>query len=1133
MRYIAVSPKWMSLYGLECSMAGRLHYEVFPEIPERWKEIHRRALSGEILESPEDFFVRADGSIAWCRWECRPWRKADGSIGGILLFVEDLTACKRAELELRKTLERMKVAQEAAQIGIWDWDLQTGETYLNNFYYDLYGLPHGVPLTYDDYIGAVHPDDREGLQAKVGAAFAGGGLIDTEVRIIRANDGAVRWLVSRGKVLFDDAGKPIRVMGTVFDMTERKLAEEEARQTADRLKLIQATARIGTWELDFQTGESKVSDVLLGLYGLPQGAPITHADFMALVHPEDRSLIDAFPRGAVKSEMTVIDVQFRIVRVNDGAIRWMASKGGLQFDDRGRPIRKMGIIFDITERKESEEALRQSEAELRLKRRELDSIYKHAPIGMCYLDRDLTHLRINRQLADMNGLPIEENIGRTVHELLPSVAPRIEEAAQRIIATGEAVRKLEFTGEMPPGSGEIRSWMTCLLPVSDDDGEMIGFSVLVDDVTERKQAEDALRESEARLKVAQSAAHIGIWNWDVQSDIASFDDVGIEYLGLTQGVPLQYSDYLGRVPEEERHIVNSALETAFAGDGRVLLEHRLINAATGVARWVSCRGRFTFDDEGRPLRGTGAVYDITERKRAEAALQESEAEARQQRDELEWFYRNLPIGLAVFDLDLKYRRVNRWLADFNNLPIESHIGKTIFDIVPDYGDQARRAKETILATGEALRNMEYTAESPRNPGVARHVNINWHPLFREEGALIGFTVLVEDITERKRAEAALLRSEARARQKHDELQWIYENAPVGLAFLDRDLRFQRINRRLAEMNGYPMEAHIGRTVVEIVPALSSKFEQLAESIVATGEPVRNIELEVETNARPGVARYWEESWYPAFNAEGSVTGFSVVVEEITESKHLQALREADRRKDEFLATLAHEIRNPLVPIKNAIHLLQMLTGDDPTSDQKRRVALSRAERQVKHLVRLVDDLLEVTRINHGKIELQKEPVELAAVLSQAIDLSHSQIEAGPHQLIIELQSKSMKVNGDAVRLAQVFSNLLNNAAKFTDAGGRIEVVAGCEGGYGVVRVRDNGVGIPPEMASSIFDMFTQIRSGTRSGRGGIGIGLAISRGIIQMHGGRIEARSDGPGCGSEFIVHLPLIAQCATTKRIG
>jgi len=232
----------------------------------------------------------------------------------------------------------------------------------------------------------------------------------------------------------------------------------------------------------------------------------------------------------------------------------------------------------------------------------------------------------------------------------------------------------------------------------------------------------------------------------------------------------------------------------------------------------------------------------------------------------------------------------------------------------------------------------------------------------------------------------------------------------------------------------------------------------------------------------------------------------------------EALREADRRKDEFLATLAHELRNPLAPIRNSIDTLR-LAGAGDSSTERIYEAL---EHQVANLVRIVDDLLEVARISTGKFQIHKKQVEIEQLIRNAVDTSRPMIEAGRHQLILSLPESPLVIEADPLRLGQVITNILNNAAKYTRPGGKIWLTVRQVANEVMISVRDNGNGIPAEMLGRVFAMFSQLDRDRRHAQGGLGIGLALARNLVELHGGRIEARSDGPGKGSEFIVYIPV-----------
>lgn len=267
---------------------------------------------------------------------------------------------------------------------------------------------------------------------------------------------------------------------------------------------------------------------------------------------------------------------------------------------------------------------------------------------------------------------------------------------------------------------------------------------------------------------------------------------------------------------------------------------------------------------------------------------------------------------------------------------------------------------------------------------------------------------------------------------------------------------------------------------------------------------------------------------PIRDGVGKLLGAVNVLVDITDRKrHEDALKEADRSKNEFLATLAHELRNPLAPIRNAIEVLHLQGKPSP----ELQWALNVIDRQTQQMTRLIDDLLDVARITGNKLELRKERIELAKVLEAAVEISRPHIEERAHEFTVGAPAESIYLDGDLTRLAQVISNLLNNAAKYTESGGHIWLTSERQDGHAVITVRDNGVGISAEMTSRIFDMFTQVKQSQDSSQSGLGVGLTLVHRLVEMHGGTIKAQSDGPGTGSSFTVRLP-IAEAAQVSPV-
>ena len=376
---------------------------------------------------------------------------------------------------------------------------------------------------------------------------------------------------------------------------------------------------------------------------------------------------------------------------------------------------------------------------------------------------------------------------------------------------------------------------------------------------------------------------------------------------------------------------------------------------------------------------------------------------------------------------------------------------------------------------------------------------------------------LRDVTERKHGETALRESEQRLRHITDAL-------PGLVAYIDVEERYQFNNAAFDRFFGIPAESLRGKLVREVLDeqTYQALVPHMKAAIAGSG-----VSFELDLRRMDGAIHHHIVTYVPHIDDSGNVLGFYVLAVDITDRKKAeQDLKDADKRKDEFLAMLAHELRNPLSPIRNSIHLMRL----DPKRSSASERALEIAERQVKNLTRLVDDLLDVSRITRGKIKLDKEPIDLHVVAARAVESVGTLMEVHGHELSLSLGNRGVRVEGDATRLEQVICNLLNNAAKYTPNGGRIRLSVVHEGSEAIVRVTDNGAGIAPDLLPTIFDLFAQDKRSVDRSQGGLGIGLTIASRLVEMHGGTLTAHSKGKDQGSEFVARLPALQTPAAPR---
>ncbi len=1368
-------------------------------------------------------------------------------------------------------------------------------------------------------------------------AVLAGASVEFEIEYSSGEGESRRWYLMRVEIAPFERGGAVLSRS---EITARRDAEESARRHELHLRLALEASFAVSFEWNIQRDEIRRFVSICGaLPATADNAPDDLAAVCQKVVPDDRELFVANVRRAIESESGVYESEFRVA-LPDGDMIWLSEKGRLERDATGRPLRLIGLSQDVTDRKCVEESLRQSEANLRRQRDELDWIYQNAPIGLCVLDLDLRYLRVNEWLAELHGVPVNAHIGRAIEDIVPNLAAQARKIARQILEKKESVQDVECSGETPARFGVERFFNTSWRPLFDAEGEIISFGVVVEETTERKRIERALREHAARdafvvnlgdrlrsltdaFEIQEAACRLlgehldadRVYFGDIYEDqdlaivrpdyskeglhsisgqyrltkfpgalsplaagrpfvihdtsesmAASMEGYRALGIGALACTPLladgklvwtlnvvslrkrQWSDEeIGLIADVakrawdavKRALVEAALRDseqrerrrsaelqavldmapiglAIAFDptgehisgnpacgqifgvaggsefsktgrrppafnifqgGRELMAGELpmqravrgeavggeiINIRQESGEWLTAFAKAMplYDESGNPRGAVGAFVDITKIKRAEDALRESEERFRslvesyaqavweadadgvvvkdspswraytgQSLDELlcdGWITAIHPDDRSCVqrrwrealetrcDLDAEFRLRHkgdgwRW-TNVRATPIRASDGSVVKWTGMNIDIDARKRAETALQESEAefRATFELTGVgiTQTNPATGEFINVNptfakmlgyerseligrrfsefTHPddrvadwerfarmargetkvydnekrYLRKDGTsfwiranatLIGApdgpatrtVAMIQDISEQKHIEHELRESETRLklavdagkigifdwRLDADELIWddrmrvqwgLRPDAPTsfdvfmqGVHQDDRAKVRQIIDRSLDPDSGgvYEIEYRVigiedqterwisasgrvffenGRAVRFVgttkditshkrMDAERQKFVSLAEQSVEfigicgmAFEPLyvnpaglRLVGLESMEEAVSGRVQVGDfffpedhaflfheffphvmqegngsveirfrhfstgEAIWMLYNVfflrdpDGETIGFATVSRDITARKRTEdALKDADRRKDEFLATLAHELRNPLAPIRNAVHVLRH-DGIATIKEKRDFNLLAMIERQVEHLIRLVDDLLEVSRITRGKIELKKAKVDLVDVLSHALEMAQPMIERGGHLLHVEMPPEPIFVDGDSVRLAQVFTNLLNNAAKYTEHGGAIMLWAERRGDEAVVSVRDSGLGIPAEMLPRVFDLFTQVDRTLGRAQGGLGIGLALVRSLLQLHGGSVEAQSEGLGRGSAFIVRLP------------
>jgi PAS domain S-box-containing protein len=547
---------------------------------------------------------------------------------------------------------------------------------------------------------------------------------------------------------------------------------------------------------------------------------------------------------------------------------------------------------------------------------------------------------------------------------------------------------------------------------------------------------------------------------------------------------------------EDRRRVQDAVDEAVRTGCPFEVEHRVLRV-DGSVGWTLSRAIPVKDATGTTVEWFGAASDITERKRAEDALRH-EAEL-------------LELGDAFWELDQDWRivRVNANSEKLSRRSRSELLGRVHWEVFPSPPESKYwREYHRCMRERVHVQFDEYYAP------LDLWTNVTAYPV-----STGGIAVYFRDIAAQKRAELALRSSEARFRS-------LFATMAEGFSLIEvlldangktTDIRYLEVNPAFERHLGLRSADVVGKTLRELFPATEPEWFDRYGGVASTGEPAH-----FEAAFGP-LGKWFDVSAYRTEPRRVAVVFF-----EVTERKQaLEALRESDRRKDEFLGMLSHELRNPLAPIRNSIYLLERAKPGTEVATRAREVI----RRQTDHLTRLVDDLLDVTRIARGRIELRRSRVDLREIVARSAE--DFRLLFQDHVVAFEVVVPDAKiwVDADATRITQVIGNLLNNSLKFTRRGDSVTLTVERANAYAEIRVRDTGAGIEPPLQPLVFEPFVQGERTLARTEGGLGLGLALVKGVIELHGGTVRVESAGMGYGAEFLVRLPLEGTAAAAAN--
>lgn len=883
------------------------------------------------------------------------------------------------------------------------------------------------------------------------------------------------------------------------ELAQRRHAEALARESEARMQFALNAARVGTWNWDPESGAFTWCENMASIHGFAAGDEVrTIEDFQALIHPADRPRIVSQLREALATGAEY-RADYRLAESG----RWVGVRG--QAVCHGdRPTRMGGICMDITERMDAER-----------ERWRLAAIVDCSQDAIVSQDLDGRITSWNSGAERVYGYSAEEAVGRPMTLLVPEESQEEFASLHRRLSRGEKVELAEALHRHKDGH-PVPVSLSCA-PMLNRDGDVVATSIIARDISEVKRLNRDLQRRLEEMQTLLDVAPVGIAvAHDPQATVITVNPAGARLRGIdahsnasltgpgAEELPFRAMRQGHVVPPEQlpmqfamaqRTIVDGAELDIVHRDGRV---HTLYEYASPL-----------YDEHGEVRGGLGVFIDITPIKHVEAALRES-------RERL--LAALLASGTGTFRWDIASGRFD-WDDNLRAL-----FGAPVGDTVEGIDDLVARVHpEDRDALTERIRHISQTGEDldlqlrvPWPDGEERWIACKGKTVFDQHtGQPIYVTGAGVDVTERRHSEEALRSSEERFRMA-------LVGSPVLVFAHDRELRYTWVHNASLR----PFTQVLGKRDDELLEneTHGRRLVNFKQRVLSSGKGDRR-ELALKFR---GKLYFFDMTVEPRRDSEGRIIGLIGAAVDITERRRLEAqlrrqarlLRQADQRKDQFLAMLAHELRNPLAPIRNAVRLMK-LQQDAP--DPMLQWAGDVIDRQVEQMSRLVDDLLDVARITQGRITLKRSATDLADVVARAVETVGPQVEEYGHRLTVSLPETPVWLDADQPRLSQVVANLLNNAIKYTEPGGDIGLRAERRDGMAEIRIKDTGVGIAPELLPHIFDLFSQADRSLDRSQGGLGLGLTLVRNLVEMHGGTVTARSEGEDRGSEFVVRLPCL----------
>ncbi|MDH4246312.1 MAG: PAS domain-containing protein [Deltaproteobacteria bacterium] len=1111
-RYLFANSAMARHYGLtKEDFLGRTPDEIEGLTPEDRKRIYwqdqRVINSGNLVDEVVSSPLRT-GEISIRHDIKLPLRDEAGNITGLVGISEDITELRRVVEELRDRERRLNEAQRLTHMGGWTWNIASGKLTWSDEIYRIFGMVPGVQtLDVDNFLTFVHPEDRAAVQQAVDLALSGKDPYTCEHRIVLP-DGSQRIVQETGELIRDEAGKPVLMNGTVMDITERKEVEARLRNNERHLREAQRIAHIGSWIRDYTSDALTWSEEVYRIFGLdPAVITATSATFMERVHPEDRDLVKRELLKAAQGDGQY-RCEHRVVRPN-GEIRIVMEQGEIISDRQGRPIRSTGTVQDITERKEFEARLQESEKHLK----EAQRIAQMGSWSRDYLTDTLTW---SEEVYRIFGL--DPSLGAPTFSTFAKHVP-----LEDLVQDREQIRKAvegngQYTSEhrvnRPDGAGRIVLERGEI--IRDSQGRHVRTIGTVQDITDQKETERLMRERQAHLEEAQRIARLGSWSRHLETGNLTWSTEVFRMFGQDPATfKPTYETFMSQVHPEDRAAVISAIQSLREGQSSYKIEHRLIRP-DGTLAIVEEIGELVRDALGRPHRTTGTVRDITRQKAVEEQLRrlnedleqlvtERTRELLEERNFIAAVVDTEEALVVVLDRHGRVVRFNPSCERVTGFTQQEMIGRKIWDDLIPHEERA--------GVQQVFQNITAGMFPNTHENDWLHRDGTRHRLSWANSAIVDKTGQVEfiigtgiDITLRQKAEQE--RDAALAR-----LEFLLGASPAVIYAANPQIGASFVSPNISPLLGYTPEDLINNPWFlrqNIHPEDLPRIEQELVRLEKQGRAAYEYRLKNKGGDYRWI-RDHVQMVYTKENKPREVIGVWLdVTERVAAEQKVNDMREELLRKQklatlgQLTATVSHELRNPLGTITSSLFVVQERIKTLAAEGLVR--PLERIQRNVQRCDHIITDLLDFSRTRPS----HPEPTLVDPWLK---DLIEEQSIPTWLKLVLRLKAPGLQLDLDRDHLRRVVINLFENAVQalaqhretHPDWPCILEVQTAREHSQFKMRFVDSGPGIPPAVLARMFEPLFSTKNF------GVGLGLPIVRQIMHQEGGDVDITSGPDG----------------------